>query len=243
MDCDYIRNKASEAAIECHVKYFPVNCFEILKHYGYRIYTYSDLQTRNPELYDMCISYSEDAFRSGSMHIVAYNDKKPMTRIRFSLMHELGHHLLEHKNDSSENEAEANYFASNLLAPRIAMYYAKLKTIIEVADLFDLSSSAAYYAAQDFSEWCNEIQRRGMHGYDKDLYKNFYNQNYGGFVYSVKKCECCGAEVYNSKKPYCRGVCELPEEPLQRRFFTPFSEDEVRALRRFENNWHYKFGI
>ena len=127
MDYNYIRKKSAKVIIECNVKRFPIDCFSILKHYGYKIYSYSELYEKNKELYDMCLSYSDDAFRSGSMGLIAYNDRKSKTRIRFSLMHELGHHVLKHKNDTPRNESEANYFASNILAPRIAIYYAKLK--------------------------------------------------------------------------------------------------------------------
>lgn len=242
MDCNYIRTKSSNVIIECQIKCFPLDCFKLLKHYGYKIYTYSELKERNSQLYNMCVSYSEDAFRSGATKIVAYNDKKPTTRIRFSLMHELGHHVLNHKNDSRENEEEANYFASNILAPRISMYYAKLRTVAEVSELFELSSSAAYYAAQDFSEWCNEVCRVGMHDYDKSLYDHFYNSEYDGFVYSIKKCEFCGAKVYNEKKPYCRGMCTLPDEPKRTTpMFDVLSADDRSILLRLENNWLYNF--
>ena len=241
MNNNYVRMATSNVLIKCHVNSFPLNCFDVLKHYGYKICTYSDLQSRNLELYEMCISYSEDAFRIGNMHIIAYNDKKPTTRIRFSLMHELGHHILEHKNDSPENEEEANYFASNILAPRIAMYYAKLKTVVEVSQLFEISSSASYYAAQDFSEWCNEICRNGMHDYDRSLYEHFYNSEYDGFVYSIKKCEFCGAKVYNEKKPYCKGACALPDEPKRTPTFDVLSMEDRRILLRLENNWLYNF--
>lgn len=152
MDYNYIRKKSAEVIIECNVKKFPIDCFDILAHYGYKMYSYSKLYELNKELYDMCISYSQDAFRSGSTKIIAYNDKKPKTRTRFSLMHELGHDILEHKNDTPENESEANFFANNMLAPRIAIYYTRPKLISRISELFGISSSAAYYTAQDFSD-------------------------------------------------------------------------------------------
>lgn len=240
MDNNFIRTKVSEVLTECNVKYFPFDCFQILLHYGYKIYTYSELEKKNHELYKMCISYSQDAFRVGHLKLIAYNEKKPASRIRFSLMHELGHHILEHKSDTPENEAEANYFASNILAPRLAMYYAKLKSVQEVADLFGISTSAAYYAAQDFSEWCQETKLLGMHSFDQMLYRQFYNTEFQGFVYSLKTCEFCGANVYNEKKPYCRFGCKLPEPQVKKRFGA-LSADDACVLRRLENNWLYNF--
>lgn len=202
MDCNYIRDKAYKTIIECNVKCFPIDCFQLLAHYGYKIYSYSELYKKNKELYDMCVGYSEDAFRSGSFMIVAYNDKKPLTRVRFSLMHELGHHILKHKNDLPENELEANYFANNILAPRIAMYYAKCRTVKEVSDLFKISSRAAYYAAQDFSEWCIDIRKNGMHTYDKELYQQFHNRDYGGFVYSIKNVNFVVQKYITPRTPF-----------------------------------------
>ena len=242
MDYNYIRKKSAKVIIECNVKRFPIDCFSILKHYGYKIYSYSELYEKNKELYDMCLSYSDDAFRSGSMGVIAYNDRKSKTRIRFSLMHELGHHVLKHKNDTPRNESEANYFASNILAPRIAIYYAKLKTVNEVANLFDISSSAAYYAAQDFSIWCKDVCYAGMHDYDKELYSQFHNEEYDGFVYSIKKCEFCGATIYNDDSRYCVTGCRIPELPKRiYSHFSPLSEDDRIILARLENDWLYNF--
>ena len=195
MDCNQIRKVAANALITCNIHSFPIDCFAILKQYGFRVYSYLELQKKKPELYNLCISYSQDAFCINSLNLIAYNSQKSANRIRFSLMHELGHHLLRHRNDLPSNEDEANYFASNILAPRIAMYYAHLKSVNEVGQFFNLSSSAAYYAAQDFSEWCQDVRRNGMHSYDKDLYQHFYNPDYKGFVYSIRTCAFCGARV------------------------------------------------
>ena len=245
MDCNQIRKVAANALITCNIHSFPIDCFAILKQYGFRVYSYLALQKKKPELYNLCISYSQDAFCINSLNLIAYNSQKSANRIRFSLMHELGHHLLRHRNDLPSNEDEANYFASNILAPRIAMYYAHLKSVNEVGQFFNLSSSAAYYAAQDFSEWCQDVRRNGMHSYDKDLYQHFYNPDYKGFVYSIRTCAFCGARVYNCLdfEAHCSGACKLPDEPVRKKAhaFTPLSDDDSRILRRLENKWLYDF--
>ncbi|MEY8509688.1 ImmA/IrrE family metallo-endopeptidase [Lachnospiraceae bacterium 42-17] len=242
MNYNYIRKISADVIIRCNIKSFPIDCLRLLEHYGYRIYTYSELYTKNKELYNMCMSYSEDAFRSGSMRLIAYNDRKPQKRIRFSLMHELGHHVLKHKNDTSENENEANFFANNTLAPRIAIYYAKIKTESQASRLFHISSPAAQYAAQDFSRWCKEVCETGMHDYDKELYSQFYNREYDGFVYSIKKCEFCGADIYNFDGRYCRKGC-MVHKSAQRSYsyYSLLSDEEHKSLSRLENNWLYDF--
>lgn len=242
LDCNYIRKKSAEVIIECNVKKFPIDCFAILKKYGYKIYSYSELYEKNKELYDMCISYSQDAFRSGSMKIIAYNDKKPKTRIRFSLIHELGHDILKHKNDTPENESEANFFANNMLAPRIAIYYTRMWSTEDVSRLFHTSISVAQYASWDFSKWCYEICLNGMHDYDRALYSQFYNNEYKGFVYSIKKCDFCGANIYNSESSYCPDGCKPIEISIPRNSCSgSLSDDDHKILSRLENDWLYGF--
>lgn len=186
MDCNQIRKVAANALITCNIHSFPIDCFAILKQYGFRVYSYLEAPKEEAGalqsmyfLFSGCILYKQSELNCLQQPEISQPD-------RFSLMHELGHHLLRHRNDLPSNEDEANYFASNILAPRIAMYYAHLKSVNEVGQFFNLSSSAAYYAAQDFSEWCQDVRRNGMHSYDKDLYQHFYNPDYKGFVYSIR---------------------------------------------------------
>lgn len=241
MNRDYIREKANQTLIDCGIKYFPFNCLNLLQHYGYKIYTYAELKHKNEELYNMCISYSEDAFRIGSKFLIAYNDQKPDSRIRFSLMHELGHHILEHRNNSAGNEAEANYFASNILAPRMAIYYAKCKTIYDIKRTFSLSTAASKCAADDFYFWCLDICRNRMTDSDRKLYEHFYNKDYNGFVYSKRICEFCGKPVYNSDKPLCKNGCILTCEVNLKRPSYLFSTEYKRAIMRFENKYIHNY--
>lgn len=242
MDCNEIRSKAADVLIECNVKQFPLDCFYILSHYDYKIYTYAQLKRKNIELYHMCIAYSEDAFRNGALKIIAYNETKPVVRIRFSLMHELGHHILEHKNDSPENEREANYFASNILAPRLAMYYTKSRLSEEIAGIFNISVQAAFYAVADFNEWADEVQRSGMLPHDRALYRQFYNSSYDGFVFHTEKCEFCGTILYNTMSAICSKGCSLRDQSasdLPGR--SSLSQSDKDTLARLENKWLYDF--
>ncbi len=223
--------------ISCGVRRFPVDCFQILSCYGYKIYPYSEIKESKPELYQMCVCYSDDAFRMGSRRLIAYNDTKPRGRVRFSLMHELGHHILEHKCDTASNEWEADYFANNLLAPRIVLYYARLKQIRKISDLFEMSVSAAHYAAQDFSRWCREVCLYGMHPYDRSLYRHLYDPAYGGLVYSVKECDYCGALLYNSKGSYCEPACHIPDGLASASSLTPLTKEDKQIVTALENRW------
>ena len=58
------------------------------------------------------MEYSEDAFcytlveSVFAVRVIVYNDKMPEHRIRFSIMHEIGHIVLDHSEDSELAEKE-----------------------------------------------------------------------------------------------------------------------------------------
>lgn len=203
MNYTAISQKVAEVLTECHVTSFPVDCFALLESYGYRVFTYQELEDKSHEVYEMCISYSEDAFQNGSQKVIAYNEQMPPGRVRFSLMHELGHFLLNHRSSQPWVEKEANYFASHLLAPRIAIHYAGCKNCRDVADRFDMTMEAADYAFQDYRRWRRMATYR-MNSTDKSLYSHFYDKEADCFVYSRTRCAYCGKELINTREAICR---------------------------------------
>lgn len=148
---------------ECEIASFPFECEKVITHYGYKLYKYSDLKNINNELFEMCKMYSNDAFLFKDKRLIAYNDEMPYFRIRFSLMHELGHILLKHKSSLPMNEDEADYFASCILAPRIMIHYLmqsnKYSTITadDIHEYFGISISAANNALSDYHKWFENI--------------------------------------------------------------------------------------
>lgn len=143
-------------------------------------------------------------------------------------MHELGHILL-----NSEDEFAANIFASNILAPRIAIQYA-CKNYRDVMNLFRLSEEAANIAYNDYKRWRLYIvtHNNQMGEIDNVLYKHFYNTKARKFVYCSSECMICGRKMYNTFDKDC-GVCSLP-----RYSYSSFSELD-RQLLIAENTWLY----
>lgn len=199
MDYNYIKDATLTVFIECNIQSFPINCFDILKHYGVSLFSYSSLSS---ELREYSSKYSDDAFSYKDK--IFYNDDMLSGRIRFSLMHELGHKLLNHSEiQTDEMELEANNFASNLLAPRMAIHYAKCKNENDVSKLFSITHEAALYAFNDYKRWHRWTTYHKMNSYDKQLYNHFYNKEQNKFIYSIKRCIYCGAKIYNSKDEDC----------------------------------------
>ena len=157
----------------------------------------------------MCLGYSDDAFCDGSSRIIAYNSEKPSGRIRFSLMHELGHHVLGHIGNSPKNEKEANLFASYILAPRMAIHYSRCKNANDVSKVFKISYEAAENAFDDYRRWHRHVVMYKMSPLDKAMYLHFYNSDLKCFLWSVKKCDFCGKKLYNSIEDRCN-ICSLP---------------------------------
>ena len=190
----------------------------------------------------MCVNYSDDAFLSKDSKTVAYNSNKPQSRVRFSLMHELGHHVLEHKSDSPQNEQEANCFASNILAPRIVMYYAKCQNALDVRKIFGLSSEASEYAFNDYCRWKDNVfaNKRKISRLDKRLYDHFYHPTTQTFVWRAKGCAKCHKNtIYNSFDSICdqckrpSNLCDLNEELnryLMNKCLRPRPEEDINFL-------------
>lgn len=191
MDINKIKQAALQVYEDCEIKSFPLSCASILAHYQLKLYSYQQLQEKSKDLYALCQKYSSDAFTYGTA--VCFNDKMPAERIRFSLMHELGHLLLH-----TENETAASLFASHLLAPRIILAKAGYQNEKETSLLFGISKEAAQYALHDVQT--NHLQWASI---DDELLAHFYNSEEKIYVYKISECPVCGGNIYNSLKNTC----------------------------------------
>lgn len=142
----------------CQIRSFPFSCKEVFAHYGYRLMSYHEVSEQNPELYQMCTLYSEDAFMDRTNHLVLYNSSIPGQRPRFSQMHELGHIILGHEGEKEEQEKEANLFAGMVLTPSMAIHYSRLRNADDLAYAFQISYNAASCALSKYYRWYNHVQ-------------------------------------------------------------------------------------
>lgn len=199
MDYESIKYATLSVLTECNIHSFPMNCFDILKHYEIDVYPYSSL---SEDLQNYCKKFSDDALIYKDK--ICYNDNLPYGRILFSLMHELGHIKLQHDiNHTLEMEQEANFFASNLLAPRMVIHYSECKNQNDVSKLFHLTKEASQYAFDDYKRWKRRITCHNMTSFDKAIYSYFFNQEQEKFIYNIKHCYVCDADIYNSREDVC----------------------------------------
>lgn len=168
------------------IRSFPIDHFSIVEQLGFKIRSYSELSTKKAAALrqlspDACIL--DDT--------LYYESKCPKGRVRFTIMHEIGHIVLE---SASENDADV--FASHSLAPRMAIHYSGCKNAADVVRFFGLSEEAADYAFNDYRSWHRTAVYR-MSPIDKKVYEYFYSQEAGGFVFSMHSCAYCGKLIYN----------------------------------------------
>lgn len=226
MDYDKIRYTVYEIYKSCDVVRLPFDCFDVLYRLGYKVTEYDSL---TEESRSACMRLSEDACIVGNE--IFYNGNKPKRRIRFSLMHELGHLML-----NTVDEAEANNFASTILAPSIAVHYSRLTNVRELSNLFDISLECAQYALESCTKWVYSVKGYGMTDIDKRLYHHFYDSEAGRFVFKAMQCAYCDTIVYNSNTPFCASCDKQYYKSLSAQ--SMFDELD-RDLIAMENHWLY----
>lgn len=230
MTYDEIQYAILKVYKDCNIQSFPINCFDILEQMGIVSHAYSSLSDSKRH---SCLLISEDAFVLKNE--VYYNDTQLVGRMRFSLMHELGHIVLEHsKNRTELEEIEANYFASNIIAPRMAIHYANCKNEVHVANLFELTYEAAGYAFSDYRKWHRNAVYK-MKPIDHKMYQHFYNKEAKQFVYKIHNCIWCNQPVFNEDGGECK-KCIVRSKYLCHEFHT----EQDFELKVAEDNWLYQ---
>lgn len=128
-------------------------------------------------------------------YCILYNDKiKTPGRIRWTMMHEIGHIVLNHldnentaiaKGTLSEEEyvvfeKEADFFASLVLAPPIVLHNLNIQSPKEIKNICQLSAEASFYRYDYYTRWKTFAPVEE----DQSVLKNFQD-----FIYSIKRKE------------------------------------------------------
>ena len=151
--------KKAEEVCEQYVDTYPVKIVDVCKQYGFKVF-----EEYLPKKESGFIIDSQEPYgKYETKKLIVVNLSDMATRRRFTIAHELGHYLLHKEKDSdlyahrdtewqySEQESEANTFASNLLMPEKMVrsfikdnenlpYYMRSQA---VAEAFAVSDSAA----------------------------------------------------------------------------------------------------
>lgn len=153
--CEEIKRIVTIMFKKYHVSCIPINGFEIAHKMGIIVIPYSSFPTHKRVL---LLTKSSDGFcveRDNGQWYIYYNDSKKYGRVNNTIMHEIGHIILDHTQDSELAEKEVKFFAKFALAPPILIHKLKLNNTNEIAKAFDISDEAAYYAYSYYKKWLN----------------------------------------------------------------------------------------
>lgn len=189
---DYIISKAYEILILQKNLNFPIDVFNLKTNFNVKILSFSELSNISGYSINDIIKLSDgsDAFKyeKDNVVLIVYNDKiKNSNRIRWSIAHEYGHIILNHKDQADQNEIEANFFAANLLLPRCILKELKSKRdyidINYLQNKFSISKEAS-------EKFFSNINSRGF-----EFFQNEYDD-----IILAKADKFINKETMNSQK-------------------------------------------
>lgn len=153
---DEIVNIVTSLLTELNINSIPIDPFEIAALCNIGIVSYS---TFSQEKQKLLFARSKEGFcfETDYGFMILYNDKRSISRIRFTIAHELGHIMLEHSQESELAEAEANFFAKHLLAPPVLVQLIANLGVLEVSDFFSIGIEFAKYAVE-------QAEKRSQYG-------------------------------------------------------------------------------
>lgn len=151
--CEEIKRTVVSFFEKYDVACVPISGFEIAVKMGVSVVPYSAKPESTQRL---MLKESKDGFTAedekGNLFIF-YNEKKGYGRINNTIMHEIGHIVLDHSEGSELAEVEARFFAKYALAPPPLIHKLRLQNPMQIADVFDISQEAARYAYQYYQKW------------------------------------------------------------------------------------------
>ena len=150
--CEEIKKTVVDIFALLNIRCVPISGFEMAKKIGAKIIPYSS-KSAGTRLHMM--TRSEDGFSAkyNGEWYVFYNDEQSYGRVNHTLLHECGHIVLDHTEESELAEAEAKFFAKYAIAPPVLIHELELKNAFEIYNRFDVSLEAAGYACNYYRKW------------------------------------------------------------------------------------------
>lgn len=200
MDYKNSRDVAWQMLIKHKVSALPVNLQRICRRERIKLVTYKEGAEAIKKLGLEEHTVGNDAFTL--RRVIFFDDTTPITRQRFSVAHELGHVLLHEPpeatvynreispNDNPE-EAEANIFASRLLAPLAVLHYLNVQSPEEIAEYCKISMVAARIRWERLCEIRlrdAEMRKHSWHGcFGMSPLEREVIRNFNDYIISHKK--------------------------------------------------------
>lgn len=152
---EYIKREVTDIFIRYDVKCTPISGFEVAQKMGIIVIPYSALSKIK---LDAANKISHDGFYlepGDGKEYIYYDDTRGYERSNMTILHEIGHCVLGHDDNTlpEEAEAEANFFAKYAIAPPPLVHRFRPKTPEDVQKHFFISYEAAYNALSYYHKW------------------------------------------------------------------------------------------
>jgi Zn-dependent peptidase ImmA (M78 family) len=165
---EYVYRMAAEFIVTQNITQLPADPFKIIAANKWGIVTYKQLAQRTGvtvlEIIEVSNSPDGSASYNQNNYCIAYNNlQRVFPRIKFTLFHEIGHIFLKHfldydiKNLTRQQyetlEDEADFFASNVMAPSIVIEKCRLIKPQALSCACGMSKQAANTRLKHFKNW------------------------------------------------------------------------------------------
>ncbi len=152
---EYIKQEVIDLFIRYDIKCTPISGFEIAQKMGIIVIPYSALNRRK---HRQAVQVSRDGFylESGDgKEYIFYNDARGYNRSNMTILHEIGHCVLGHDDNTNPDvaEAEAKFFAKYAIAPPPLIHRFNVTTPEEIQQHFSISYEAAKNALSYYYKW------------------------------------------------------------------------------------------
>ncbi len=135
---------------EYNINEIPINPFTLGKRMGIDFIKYSDMDEKDVTLIE---EIQPDGFISSDRTKIFYNDRKHPNKIRFTILHEIGHKIRGHMEYSQLAETEANWFAAYGIAPPPLIDLFNISEYTDIADVFETTLDCAMHAMERYVSW------------------------------------------------------------------------------------------
>lgn len=162
--CEEIKQEVVYMFEEAGIHSYPIDCFEIATKLHYILRPYSTLsrdEKRKAYLTDPDgFSRVEENMTTGLFeYVIYYNDTKANKgRLRWTIFHEIGHIYLGHHDNQDESlsdieEAEADFFAKNAIAPLPLVHELRCHCAKDIQEAFQTSTEASQNIYDYYNKW------------------------------------------------------------------------------------------
>lgn len=155
---EFIKGEVVHIFAKYRIKCIPVSGFEIAARMEITIIAYSKLHGKK---LDTALKVSPDGFffEFYGKEFIIYNDIDcSYERQNWTILHEIGHIVLDHSGNGIHEEAEADFFAKYAIAPPVLIYKIQAKSPEDIFNAFDISYEAAVYSYKYYKKWLSHHQ-------------------------------------------------------------------------------------